>query len=252
MSLDQDEFAAHIAGDVVVSSNPGDSMRKWRERIAVKQAFLAREMGISPSVLSDYESGRRASPGVGFIKKYVEALVRLDQNHHRLLSKELEPKDKSAILSIGEFKEPVKAKRLVELVDGRVVSGSERLETNIYGYTVLDSIKTIYALSGFDFYKIYGATTERLLVFTKVGLGRSPMVAIRVVHLKPRMVVLHGPKDVDEVGKALAEKERIILSLSTKKEEEMIRDLSSLATRPLIYSPKVGPHAISAPIKSTD
>ena len=34
------------------------------------------------------------------------------------------------------------------------------------------------------------------------------MVAIRVVHLKPRMVVLHGPKSVDQVGKALAEKER--------------------------------------------
>jgi putative transcriptional regulator len=237
MSFDQDEFAAHIAGDVVVSDNPGDSMRKWRERIAVKQAFLAREMGISASVLSDYESGRRASPGVGFIKRYVEALVRLDQNHHKLLAKEVEPKDKSAILSIGEFGEPVKAKRLVELVDGDVVSGSEKLDVNIYGYTVLDSIKTIYALSGFGFYKIFGATTERLLVFTKVGLGRSPMVAIRVVHLKPRMVVLHGPKDMDEVGKALAEKERIILTLSRKKEDQIIRELSALAIPQSVKSP---------------
>src|SRR5215471_4565082 len=140
MSLDQDEFAAHIAGDVVISENPGDTMRKWRERIAVRQAILAREMGLSPSVLSDYESGRRASPGVGFIKRYVEALVKLDHNHHRLLEKEVEPKDKSAILSIGEFGEPIKAKRLVELVDGNVVTGRERLDTDIYGYTVLDSI----------------------------------------------------------------------------------------------------------------
>jgi len=229
MSFDQDEFASHIAGDVVISGNPGDSMRKWRERIAIKQATLAREMGLSPSVLSDYESGRRASPGVGFIKRYVEALVRLDQNHHKLLAKEVEPKDKSAILSIGEFSEPVTAKKLVELLDGNLITGKERMETKIYGYTVLDSIKTIYALSGFDFYKIYGATTERLLVFTKVGLGRSPMVAIRVVHLKPRMVVLHGPKDVDQVGKALAEKERIILVLSSRKEEDIIQRLSSLA-----------------------
>lgn len=234
MSLDQDEFAAHIAGDVVVSGNPGDSMRKWRERIAVKQAFLAKEMGISASVLSDYESGRRASPGVGFIKRYVEALVKLDQNHHKLLAKEVEPKDKSAILSIGEFGEPVKARKLLQLVDGNVVTGSEKLDADIYGYTVLDSIKTIYALSGFGFYKIYGATTERLLVFTKVGLGRSPMVAIRVVHLKPRMVVLHGPKEVDEVGKALAEKERIILSLSRKKEDQIIRELSALTISPAV------------------
>jgi putative transcriptional regulator len=229
MSVDSTEFASRIAGDVVVSDNPGDAMRKWRERIAVKQAILAREMGLSPSVLSDYESGRRASPGVGFIKKYVSALVKLDQNHHKLLPREISPKDKSAILAIGEFNQPVKARDILAVVDGTVVTGEDKLGTNIYGYTVVDSIKTIYALSGFDFYKIYGATTERVLIFTKVGLGRSPMVAIRVVHLKPRMVVIHGPKTVDEIAKALAEKEKIILALAgNKTEEEIARALGEL------------------------
>ncbi len=229
MSVDNLEFASRIAGDVVVSENPGNAMRKWRERIAVKQATLAREMGLSPSVLSDYESGRRASPGVGFIKKYVSALVKLDQNHHKLLPRDITAKDRSAILAIGEFDEPVKAREIVELVDGTVITGAEKLSTNIYGYTVVDSIKTIYALSGFDFYKIYGATTERVLVFTKVGLGRSPMVAVRVGHLKPRMVVIHGPKTVDEIAKALAEKEKIILSLAgNKSEQEIVRALNEL------------------------
>jgi putative transcriptional regulator len=229
MSEETAEFASRIAGDVVVSENPGDAMRKWRERIAVKQAILAREMGLSPSVLSDYESGRRASPGVGFIKKYVSALVKLDQNHHKLLPKEIVLKDRSAIIAIGEFKEPVKARDIITAVDGNVVTGEDKLGTNIYGFTVVDSIKTIYALSGFDFYKIYGATTERVLVFTKVGLGRSPMVAVRVVHLKPRMVVIHGPKIVDEIAKALAEKEKIILSLAgNKSEEEIARALTEL------------------------
>ncbi len=232
MSLDHDEFAAQMAGDVVISENPGDAMRKWRQRISVKQSILAKEMGLSPSVLSDYESGRRASPGVGFIKRYVQSLVKLDKSNHRLLEQDIGPRDRTAILSIGEFHEPIKAGKLVDLLDGQVVTGSEKLETSIYGYTVLDSIKTIYALSGFDFYKIYGATTERLLVFTKVGLGRSPMVAIRVVHLKPRMVVLHGPKEVDEVGKALAEKEKIILTLSSRKEDDLVQRLSTLAFKP--------------------
>jgi putative transcriptional regulator len=229
MSVDNAEFASRIAGDVVVSENPGDAMRKWRERIAVRQAMLAREMGLSPSVLSDYESGRRASPGVGFIKKYVSALVKLDQNRHKLLPREITPKDKSAILAIGEFNEPVKAREILEAVDGTVVTGADKLGTNIYGYTVVDSIKTIYALSGFDFYKIYGATTERVLIFTKVGLGRSPMVAIRVVHLKPRMVVIHGPKTIDEIAKALAQKEKIILSLAgNRSEQEIVRALGEL------------------------
>ena len=229
MSVDNAEFASQIAGEVVVSENPGDAMRMWRERIAVKQAILAREMGLSPSVLSDYESGRRASPGVGFIKRYVLALVKLDQNHNKLLPRELVQKDRSSILSIGEFREPVKARDIVQAVDGTLVTGSDKINTNIYGYTVVDSIKTIYALSGFDFYKIFGATTERVLIFTKVGLGRSPMVAIRVVHLKPRMVVIHGPKVVDEVAKALADKEKIILSLAGEKsEQEIIESLSKL------------------------
>jgi putative transcriptional regulator len=229
MSVDTIDFAARIAGDVVVSENAGEAMRKWRERIAVRQAVLAKEMGLSPSVLSDYESGRRASPGVGFIKKYVSALVKLDQNHHKRLSQELSPKDKTAILAIGEFKEPVKARDILKVVDGQVVSGGDKLGIDIYGFTVVDSIKTIYALSGYDFYKIYGATSERVLIFTKVGLGRSPMVAIRVVHLKPRMVVIHGPKSIDELAKALAEKEKIILSLAGNiSEQEIVRDLAEM------------------------
>ncbi|MDG6999493.1 MAG: helix-turn-helix domain-containing protein, partial [Nitrososphaerota archaeon] len=118
MSLDHEEFAAQIAGDVVISENPGDAMRKWRERISVKQAVLAKEMGLSPSVLSDYESGRRASPGVGFIKRYVEALVKLDNNHYRLLQQKVESKDKSAILAIGEFSQPIRAGKLAELLEG--------------------------------------------------------------------------------------------------------------------------------------
>ena len=187
-------------------------------------------MGVSPSVLSDYETGRRASPGAGFIKRYVNALVKLDQNNHRLLSRKIEQDERTAILSIGEFREPIKARRIVRLVEGSVVTGSEKLNNEIYGYTVLDSIKTIYALSGFEFYKIFGATTERVLVFTKVGLGRSPMVAIRVGHLKPRMVVMHGPKEVDQVGRELAERERIILVLSGAKDENQIaQSLSALS-----------------------
>jgi putative transcriptional regulator len=222
MSVDHAEFAARIAGDVVVSEDAGEAMRKWRERIGVKQAVLAREMGLSPSVLSDYESGRRASPGVGFIKKYVSALVKLDQSHHKLLPREISPKDKTAILAIGEFREPVKAREILKAVNGNVITGGDKLGTEIHGYTVLDSIKTIYALSGFDFYKIYGATTERALIFTKVGLGRSPMVAIRVVHLKPRMVIIHGPKTMDELAGALAEKEKIILALAGDISEDGI------------------------------
>ncbi len=115
----------------------------------------------------------------------------------------------------------------------------EQKGVKLYGYTVVDSIKTIYALSGYDFYRIFGATTERALVFTKVGMGRSPLVAIRVSQLKPRLVVIHGPKEVDPLAIDLAKREGIILALSgAATEAEMIAALRSLAESPRPETPR--------------
>ena len=202
-------------------------MKAWRERLGIKQVMLARSLGISPSVLSDYESGRRPSPGVQFVRKYVEALVRLDEGKGRFVSKLVSSEKDEAILAIGEFHAPVEASKILKAVDGTVLVGDQK-SLKLYGYTVVDSIKTIYALSGYDFYRIFGATTERALIFTKVGMGRSPLVAIRVSQLKPRLVVIHGPREVDPLAVDLARREGIFLALSrSKSEDEMI---SSLAT----------------------
>jgi putative transcriptional regulator len=219
---------AKIAGDVVASQDPGKSLRVWREKLGIKQIHLAKQLKLSPSVLSDYESGRRPSPGVRFVKRYVEALVTLDEGKGRLLSKLFSTDQSSAILAIGEFQKPVKAQAVIQAVDGEVVAGDIE-NTLIYGYTVVDSIKTIYALSGYDFYRIFGATTERAIIFTKVGVGRSPLVAVRVSQLKPRMVVIHGPTQPDAVAVELARREGIILGLSrSQSEEAIIRALKAL------------------------
>src|SRR5438552_7913812 len=134
----------------------------------------------------------------------------------------------SAILTIREFPTPVNASQNLRTVDGRLLTGDDSY-VNFYAYTVVDSIKTIYALSGYDFYRIFGATTERALVFTKVGTGRSPMVAIRASPLKPRMVVIHGPRELDPLALELAKREGIILALSgSRSEEEIISSLKGI------------------------
>jgi predicted transcriptional regulator len=66
-----------IAGSVVLSESPAHQLKFWRKRFGIKQADLARKMNITPSVLSDYEKGRRPSPGVNFIKRYLLALADL-------------------------------------------------------------------------------------------------------------------------------------------------------------------------------
>jgi putative transcriptional regulator len=70
-----------IAGSVVLSDNPPQQLKYWRKRFGVKQADLARKMDITPSVLSDYEKGRRPSPGVNFIKRYLVALYELAKSN---------------------------------------------------------------------------------------------------------------------------------------------------------------------------
>ncbi len=220
MSSIEDELISKIGGYVIMNKTPTKALRSWRERLSIKQVDLAKFMKISSSVLSDYESGRRPSPGINFVRRYIEALIKLDGKKDKFLEKLVQSPDNTAILDMGEFKEPVIAKKIVELVSGVVLSGKQNLEKNIFGYTILDSIRTIYSLSGLDFYRIFGATTERVLVFTKVGLGRSPLVAIRVSQFKPKMVILHGPKTVDKLALDLAKKEKIVLVISPLIREE--------------------------------
>ena len=227
MNPSVDEIVAKIGGNVLLSANPGLMLRSWRERLGIKQSSLAKNMSVSPSVLSDYESGRRASPGIVFVRRYIESLVKLDQEKGKLLEKLIFTADRKEILAMGEFKTPMKASAILEAISGKALTDVEGINANLYGYTVLDSINTIYTLSGLDFYRIFGATTERVLIFTKVGMGRSPLVAIRVSQLKPRMVVLHGPKVVDPLAIQLAQRDRIVLGLSTLSDEQSFGDILS-------------------------
>ncbi|MDA4135999.1 MAG: helix-turn-helix domain-containing protein [Thaumarchaeota archaeon] len=228
MESSRQDSVIKIAGEVVASPDPGKALKVWREKLAIKQVQLARTLKLSPSVLSDYESGRRPSPGVVFVKKYIEALVSLDESQGRVASRLLSPEKSSAILAISEFTKPISASALLAAVKGTVLSGDPD-KTSLYGYTVVDSIKTIYALSGYDFYRIFGATTERAIIFTKVGAGRSPLVAVRVSQLKPRMVVIHGPTQTDPLAIELAKKEGLIFALSqARNEEEIISSLKAL------------------------
>jgi putative transcriptional regulator len=126
----------------------------------------------------------------------------------------------------------VKIADLVEAVKGEVAANEDMLDREIYGYTVVDSIQAILEMSSEEFLKLYGWTTERALVFTKVSTGRSPMIAVRVQGLKPAVVVIHGVKKLDELAVKLAEKEKIPLVVSkAENESELITNLRKLAEK---------------------
>ena len=68
-----------IAGEIAMSDSPGSAMKKWRELFGVSQVELSKHLKISASTISDYEGNRRASPGVGIIKRFVTALISMDE-----------------------------------------------------------------------------------------------------------------------------------------------------------------------------
>ncbi|HVP16404.1 MAG TPA: hypothetical protein VMT42_03460, partial [candidate division Zixibacteria bacterium] len=78
-SLRDSVLARRIAGEIILSSKPGATMRKWRELFAVSQMRLSDKMTVSSSVISDYESGRRPSPGTKFVRRFVWALLKIDE-----------------------------------------------------------------------------------------------------------------------------------------------------------------------------
>jgi len=226
-------LAKRIAGEIVLSGHPGQTMRKWRGLLSVSQIEMANSLDLSPSVISDYETGRRKSPGSGFIKRYVDSLLDIDESrggeYIRQLSRiTLDPSD--VFSDIREFMAPVSIQEVVEAVDGVLYVGDEQLEQDVFGYTVVDSVKAIMMLSGLDFYRIFGTTSERALIFTGVSRGRSPMIAVKISPFKPRVIILHGVIDeIDPLAVQLARHEGIPLVVSKMKtEDDLIDSLKDL------------------------
>ncbi|MCK4433654.1 MAG: helix-turn-helix domain-containing protein [Methanomicrobia archaeon] len=223
----KEKLAKRMAGEIVLSENPGKTMKKWREIFGITQTNLAGHLKISSSVLSDYEGGRRKSPGAGTIKKFVEGLIHIDEANgeqvihafSRMFTTELST---DIIMDMREFSLPTDIETIAKAVWGEILTTPRTSEHMIYGYTVIDSIKAILEMDSEDFLKLYGWTTERALIFTKVTYGRSPMVAIKVKGLKPALVVLHGPKEMDPVAIKIAEIEKIPLIHSKAESVDLL------------------------------
>jgi len=223
-------LAKRIAGEIVLSPNPGVTMRKWRSLLQVNQVEVAHELDLSPSVVSDYETGRRRSPGSAFIRKFVGALLDIDERRggryvQQMARIAISPGD--VFLDIREFVAPVSVREICTALKCDVLVGNDLIDQEVFGYTVIDSIKAITTLSGLDFYRIFGTTSERALVFVGVSRGRSPMIAVKISPFKPRVIVLHGAKgEIDPLAIALAQNEGIPLAVSRlDSQDELVQAL---------------------------
>lgn len=216
----KDRLKKKISGEIVLSENPGKTIKKWRNIFEISQRNLADKIDVMPSVISDYELGRRQSPGIKMIEKIVTGLVDVDEGRGGEVIKkfsEFRPGDvvSDTVIDIQEFSKGVPIGDFAEACGAEVVANKDMKNKEIYGYSIIDSLKAIVELSPSELVRLYGLTTERALIFTKVSTGRSPMVAIKVTNLKPGLVVLHGNMvEADELAIRVAEAEEVPLAIS--------------------------------------
>mgnify|MGYP003858666861 CR=1 FL=1 len=245
-------LARRIAGEIILSNKPGATMRKWRELFAVSQLTLSEKMVVSSSVISDYESERRKSPGAKFVRRFVWALLKIDEARGSRFIREfakLTGSPSNAIIDLREFPIPVRVEYLCRALRGEVIACSSQSVKDVLGYTVVDSKRAVETLSGLEFSQLFGVTTERALIFTHADNGISPMLIVRMSNLKPRLVVFHGSRP-DENSIKLAEYDHIQLIYSNlpsvEQLVESLRKLYRIALRRKLGRPVRPPPKISA------
>jgi putative transcriptional regulator len=227
------DLARRIAGEITLSDDPGATLRKWRTDFDVSQTELAGQLDVSSSVVSDYESGRRESPGIGVVRRMVEALLDIDESrgggrirqYARVLSAGF---DSEIVLDLQEYATTIPLDDLYEAMDAtELVRGDQ---DRISGHTVLDSVEAITRLSSDEFYRLYGQSTNRALVFTAVSRGESPLVAMRVVNPTPNAVVLHGITEDElwDYAPKLARIDGFSLAITSKDLDEMLDAMRAL------------------------
>jgi putative transcriptional regulator len=196
----------------------------------IAPGVLSERLGVSPSVISDYESGRRKSPGTAVVGKIVDTLLSTDEEtggkHIEKYSTMLfSAVDDDVIYDLHEYGSPIPLKDFSDAIGCTLLCGS--IDQTIFGYTVVNSLNAIMQLSSDEFNRLYGWSTERALVFTNVSTGKSPMVAIRVTPFKPRCVVLQGIEaaEVHPIVEKMAERDRITVMCTSMDVDKIVSTL---------------------------
>jgi len=230
----KDALSEKIAGEITLSPKPGQTIRKWRNVFGISQTELANFLKLSPSVVSDYESGRRKSPGIQTVKKIIEAFVEIDEKNGGKILHQYDSmiETQEGIMEIMEYPYSIPAERFIREIEGNILTNNEiGLKKSVKGFTLVDSVKTIETINSGDYNRLYGWSTERAIIFTGIRYGRSPMIAIRVHPVKPTVVVYHRPGSVDSLAIKLADRENIPLVTTNMALDDLKKKLVTIGER---------------------
>jgi len=224
------QLAEKMAGEITLSDSPGHALKKWRVNFEIAPGVLSDRLGVSPSVISDYEGGRRKSPGTAVVGKIVDSLLAIDEENggrhiQKFSSMLFSGIDDDVIIDLHEYENPVSLKDFADAIGCTHLCGS--IDQTIFGFTIVNSLNAIMQLSSDEFNRIYGWSTERAVIFTNVSTGKSPMVAIRVTPFKPRCVVLQGidVAHVHPIVEKMADRDRITVMCTGMEIDKIVSTL---------------------------
>lgn len=221
-------LANKIAGELVFSADVGKSIQKWRTNLRISQRELAGRMKIGPSVVSDYESGRRKSPGARMIRKIVECMLLIDFEKRQALSLAgAMPLSESAIdeniITLVPFSGPKSVEEVARNTEGSIVAGEKSKKTVSDGCVVIDSLGK-ENLSFSDLRKICDSCHGKASVFTKPSDGCSVIITSKIVGIYPSCVIFYGVKDLIELSSialSIADSEGIPVIISSIQSKDL-------------------------------
>ena len=223
----KDLIGKKIAGDIVYSQDHGLALKKWRKRFRVTQRDLALKIGIMPSVISDYESSRRKSPGIRVVKRLIDVLMLIDEERggktiEELAKEFIQANISDAILdtqdmgeiSTGFFDKKLEIEYFVKPVKAKSI-----------GYVFLDAYKAITNLSYPELIKMFSIANDSILILDNVNNGRTTLPIIKITGLRPSLIILATKSKPDELAIKVAESIKVGLATTPLKREEILKRL---------------------------
>ena len=156
-------------------------------------------MGISNTMLSDYQNGRRLNPNIKLIKNFIDALIKYDLKHNEKILKKLIESKVELSFETKEFKKGMKIKVLENYQKIKHINIKNNNEI-IYGITYLDA-NDIPTFEFEDVQKIFGKTNKRIFYISNVkdiNIIQMFINTLKIITNQNPSVLILETKDIEE------------------------------------------------------
>ncbi|VVB75465.1 Uncharacterised protein [Candidatus Tiddalikarchaeum anstoanum] len=237
--MSEQELFQRILGDVVANEEYGLVMKKWRELFSVTQAEIAGKLDVKPSVISDYENSRRRSPGIVFIRSYVNALIVLgelrNKDLHDSVKKELDIKKANDNLIIKTFNKPKNNSYLIKLLRAKPVTKTNSSAINGLIFFHDNISRVLMKLPTYKLLNEMKKVGSYAYIFSNVKSGNLPLILLTLLSKinktsMPALVIFQSDSfKPSNFSKKTAEKKNITLAVTGKDVKDIKKIIEKMA-----------------------